>query len=183
MQHVAKLQQNWQVATCWVPTCLRLVKRPALLLWRTSTQCVTICISVLQDHVQRWFQDHAATHDMLQSSTSSVTLTTVQGPHSRRYSAACQQHEHIDSSQPAACAAAAAAIALYGKQAGLSADAAAAAVGAAAVFAQRLSSSSEPGSSYQVRRVCTARLQTTDQDSSPSHPLITRVLQLLPSCC
>jgi hypothetical protein len=44
-------------------------------------------------------------------------------------------------------------MALYGKQAGLSADAAAAAVGAAAVFAQRLSSASEPGSSYQVSLV------------------------------
>jgi hypothetical protein len=42
-------------------------------------------------------------------------------------------------------------MALYGKHAGLPPDAAAAAVGAAAVFAQRLSNSSEPGSSsYQV---------------------------------
>ncbi|KAF6255928.1 hypothetical protein COO60DRAFT_159134 [Scenedesmus sp. NREL 46B-D3] len=62
----------------------------------------------------------------------------------RRYSTACQ-HEQLNLAQPAACAAAAAAMALYGGQAG----AAAAAVGAAAVFAQRLSCSSEPGSSYQ----------------------------------
>uniref|UniRef100_A0A383V769 U-box domain-containing protein n=1 Tax=Tetradesmus obliquus TaxID=3088 RepID=A0A383V769_TETOB len=101
-----------------------------------------------QDNVQRWFQNHAAAFDAPRSSSSSVSLTTVQQPHPRRYSAACQQ-EHLDLSQPAACAAAAAAMALYGKHAGLPPDAAAAAVGAAAVFAQRLSYSSEPGSSYQ----------------------------------
>eukprot|EP00882_Tetradesmus_deserticola_P015434 GHRQ01016445.1.p1 GENE.GHRQ01016445.1~~GHRQ01016445.1.p1 ORF type:complete len:158 (+),score=63.38 GHRQ01016445.1:354-827(+) len=59
--------------------------------------------------------------------------------------------------QPAACAAAAAAMALYGRQAGLPADAAAAVVGAAAVFAQRLSSGSDPSSSYlssESQRLC-----------------------------
>eukprot|EP00882_Tetradesmus_deserticola_P002315 GHRQ01002472.1.p1 GENE.GHRQ01002472.1~~GHRQ01002472.1.p1 ORF type:complete len:309 (+),score=117.37 GHRQ01002472.1:480-1406(+) len=107
-----------------------------------------------QDKVQRWVQNHAVTCYAPRSSTSSASLTTVQ--HTRRHSTA-YQHEQLDSMQPAACAAAAAAMALYGRQAGLPAGAAAAVVGAAAVFAQRLSSGSDPSSSYlsgESQRLC-----------------------------
>lgn len=91
----------------------------------------------MQESVDKWFADSSTSDgDSLNSDSSCLALVS-------------DTTEQASKSRPVSCAAAAAAMAIYG-QTGISADAAAAVLGAAALLAQLSSSSKSKDTTPQV---------------------------------